>query len=810
MGTRAESVAQDVRLALRGSVAAKGLTATCVMVLAVGIGLTTVVFSFINSALLRPPPYPDAERLVAITESDGRGQGPRYLASPATISAVRHRTRSFEAVAAYRETSKPVGTESGVNTLVVTEIDSVLLQLLRVSPHVGSGFSAKDHRDQIPLALVSERFWRRHFASANDVIGRSLLIGLTTYRVAGVMPGFFQFPTRSDLWIPLREPPPGMQLDRSEHFGLVAKLKPDIGRETARQEISSLGAQLLKEDASYFRRIRLELRDDVVVRFSRSWRPALTLFLAGASLVLLIACINVSTLMLMRTTQKQAAMATRAALGATPYRIMQQSLVETGLLLVISAGIALGLATWGIPIASDLANLKNMPSWFQLGVDFRVFAFVLLLTLLSILMVGISPAYASARVDLMRVLKSSDQSITSRATAHAGLRSVAVQLALAVVLASASFLLSTTYQRISRIDPGYARDSLVTLAVGFVDKRLSYQERFDRVHALAIRMKALSEVRDAAVRSVFAGFVGIDSLSDAEVFRGTEPRPLSDREWIRAQKFVISDGFFTTAGIPLERGANFRQAAFGREFHAVVSHSAASLIWGTDEVVGRTLRIGSNGPLLTVLGVVGDVRGAGMTEDGIDVVSAPSIYLSNTQALGTNHVLFVRATASPEILVDRVAREASRVIPGVPFAIQPPDIGASARLLLTAGTLFGICAVIAAFLSSVGIYSVIAFAIAQRSREIGIRLALGGSTERIRWEMMRQVLAYGVLGIFSGLLLSAVLAKYLRFAVWAASPFAPSLHLGVAFTFVVLMATAGRLATRVVTGAPLTRVLRQY
>lgn len=780
------------------------LALVCIVFLGVAIGSTTTVFSVVNAALIRPLPFPEPNRLVGITEDDGTSPGARILVSTPTLAALRRGTAAFDVVGAYADESAIVAVGENVQTLFVTGIDSSVLPTLRVRPQLGAAPTASDYAVTAKVALVSDNFWRTKLKASRDAIGKPILVNDTAYQVLGVMPPWFAFPYRTDLWIPLNERESRWWPGKSPSFSVVARLRPGMTHAQARQELAVVEARLRRDDPAHWRRMHIVMRDDAVFRISRSWKRILFLFLGGVGGVLIIACVNVGTLLSMRASEQQGSIAVRAAMGATPGRLLMHAIAEPVLLVAAAAALGLALTVFLVPLVVQLAGISYLPNWFRADVDYRVLLFVSGVAGFAVALVGVRAGLQSLRLDVVQRLRgSADGGHTSSAVSRGGARGVILQVALSVVLAVTSTLVATTYHRVTTVDPGYAQSRMIRVLLQ-IDERImpNDQQRWERIRELAESVRQLPGVEAATLRGELTGYrtVGADALRDAEVY-GDGGRPAVHPEWIVARKVVVDPNYFSTLRISVLRGRAFSASDAASGPPAVVlSARAAEMLWPRQEALGRPMRIGSNGPQLTVVGVVGDVRRAGtqLGQDGMGVWPIPMLYLPSTQAVGATPAVYARFAGSADAVRSRLGAEVLRVLGPTPFMVLTPDMEQDRFLILLrmSGVLFGASAAVACLLAGLGAYAVVRFRVQQQQREIGIRMALGATTNQIRMDVSREVLVHGGTGLVAGLVGSAVLGQAMRATIWGVSRFSPIVYGAVTAAVLLLLGAASYAASR--------------
>ncbi len=771
----------DVRLSLRSMLRRRGQSLAATATLGIGIAIVTTAYSYLNSALFRPPPYANAARTVAITEE---GKAGRFSAvSVSTIDAIRLGARSFDRVAAYRDQFLETQVAKRRGRLDITSVDSAMFALLGAQPEFGRLLSTDEFSNDAPVALVSDRVWRNAFASSDKILQEHVLIDGRSYSVIGVMPEGFNFPSTSDFWTPLRETRQGSSEDQRAIYSMLGRLRTGVSRTHARSELARIRQLLATADPSYYRGIALQIRDEMIQRTTLSWAPVLIIFLTTAGIVVLIACANVSTLMLMRAAERRGEMALRASLGATPWRVARHA--AAGALLVVAIATALGavFAEWLIHLTPQFVPLEGMPSWFKLGIDGRVLAFAFAVSAASVFAVGMAPARLGWALNLSYALRGiGDAGITSRHTLRHGQRGVVFQAALATLLLILTTLLGTTYANIAMVDPGFDRDHLLTVSLPPDSAAASGATLpTDRERQITANVQRVAGVIAAARRSTFARFRSADSTvgtaADEDIYALSDPgRTVTRGIWPPAGKFVISDDYFRTIAGRVVSGRAFGVADVAGAPHvAVLSQRMARLLWPREEALGKAFRIGTSGSPISVIGVVTDTHTPFPGPKGLTFSPAPDVFMSERQAEGGQPTVWIRTERDPRTLRRAISTEVERSMPEfvatwLQVFSETVSGGAEIRTLLRiGGTIIGANALTALLLAIVGVFAVVAYNVAQRSREFGIRMALGATSHQIRKRIMLEHARLVFSGIAIGIVCALAISPIIRFAVWGVS-----------------------------------------
>jgi putative ABC transport system permease protein len=773
--------AADVSYALRGLRAAPGFAAVVIVTLALGVGGTTAIFSAVNPILFNPLSYPGADRLVMITET--RSTGARADGTFGMYRWLTDRSRSLEALAVIKPWQPTASETNNSERLSGQRVSASYFQVLGVKPALGQGFSASDDVQNGPnVVILSDALWRRRFAADRTIVGRAISLDDLNFLVIGVMPEHFEdvLAPAAELWAPLQY---GMSQGRAwgHHLRTVGRLKPGVGVAAAAREINEIGQAGLNalHPATYGRDVifaTMWLGDDLV----RDVKPTLLTVLGAVSLVLVIACVNVTNLLLARGVRRRSEFALRVALGAGQSRLVRQLLAESLVLALLGGIVGMAIAAAGVPALVALAP-PGLPRAAAIRVDGSVFLFALGVSTLVGLVVGLIPAFQTARSDPQQDLLHASKRTTG---GHRRTRStlVVAEVALALVLLVASGLLLRSLQRLFAIPSGFDSSRALTLQV-------QSTRRFDNPGASAA---SFDQVLDA-VRSV-------PGVTNAEF---TSQLPLSgDRDEYGVHfdigtgqccssfRYAVSPGYLNLMRVPLVQGRLFdaRDVA-GGPLAAIVSQSLATHQFGPESPIGKRLRIGpTDGPQYTIVGVVGDLK-----QLSLAAADADAVYTTASQSPnGERTVSFVvRTDGEPERLATAISRavwsiDQTQIINRV--ATLDALLAATAAERRFALILFEAFALAALVLAVAGIYGILAGSVAERTREIGVRSVLGATRASIVGLVIRQGLTLAVLGIAIGLVGAAVASRLLIALLFRVSPLDPVTYIGVA-TLLATMAT---------------------
>jgi putative ABC transport system permease protein len=766
---------QDLRHAARTLLRSPGFTLVAVLTLALGIGANTALFSVIDAALLRPFPYPEPDRLVRVHSTS---HGEEWTASPADFFDWQRMTRSFTGLAAMNGTAMALSGEGPAEHLQGLSVTHGFFSVLGVAPALGRTFAeaaetpGRDHE-----VVLGDALWRTHFGANPEVVGRTIRLDGLPYLVVGVMPRGFAFPAGASLWTPLALAPDVRAMRGGHYLGVVGRLRAGVTVQAASRDMRAVSARIGADNPSVNIGWSAEvqsLRDATV----GDVRPALLVLLGAVGFVLLIACVNVANLLLSRGTGRAREHAVRAALGASATRLARGVLAESLWLGGAGAGLGLGLAAWGTAAVVSLAP-RDIPGLAGARVDLPVLGFAAGLGLLTSVLFGILPAWRATHVwSLARALREGGAALGGRHGRRSRQGLVVAEVALAVVLVVGAGLLLRSFLRLRGVDPGFDPRGVATFDVSLPDAYSPAQAR-QFFAALLDRVRALPGVRSTG--AIFGlPLTAFDYSISLHEVDGHVLSPQEEESGFSPQLRVVSPGFFRTLGIPLLEGRLFTDAdREGSAYVAIVSASAARRIFGSVDPIGHSFSLGTHlfGPSYprvggVVVGVVQDVRDLSLAQEG-----RPLVYFVHDQFPAAPMSVVMRTDGDPAALINPARAALAAVDPAIPMyhvsTMGEWISGSMARRRFFA-SLIAVFAALALGLAGVGVYGVLAQTVGERTREIGLRVALGAAPWEVTALVVRQGLAPAVVGIGGGLafalLLTHVLSRVLAPMLFKVAP----------------------------------------
>jgi len=802
-----ETTLQDIRYGARKLARSPGFTVVAVATLALGIGANTLIFSVVNAAILHPLAFREANRLVTqwATSPTIGYSGPGSF-TDRDYMEWRDQNRVFSGIAAFRgQPSNLTGAGEPLRLMGET-ISSSLLHVLEVNPALGRAFAPEEEiAGHNRVALLSDRLWRNRFSADTSVLGKSIRLDGEFYTVIGVMPAGFDFPNQADVWTPLT-------LSSAAHnatLQIAARLKPGVSLERARSDVALIGERRPAKPGDWEWHTTLIPLSQAVASDVRT--PLLVLF-AAVGLVLLIACANVANLFLARATTRQGEMAVRKALGASRTRVIRQMLTESMMMAVFGGGLGLLLTASGESFLAKAASLLprslGSPSTAahiaSAGIDFWVLGFTLAISVLTAVVFGLTPAVLASRGELNSSLKEEGRSSsTGRARGYMRDGIVVAEVALAAILLMGAGLLIRSFLHLMNVDPGFSPQNVLTLNISLPDSRYESARSMIAFEQQALdRLSALPGVKSAG--GVFGLPLGNGAIGGDFTVEG-EPAPAPGAQPYIAAKKVIGGDFFKAIGIPLLKGRYFGEHDSETAPHVViVSQSLARHYWQQGDAIGKRLKPGfENDSWCTVVGVVGDTKQYSLNE-----TPSPSMYLPYAQAPATflmqDTTLVLRTAADPLSLAAAARRAVQAVDPDLPvFDIATMDqlVYRSASTPRFNSTLLGVFAALALVLAAVGIYGVMSYAVAQRTHEIGVRVALGAGASDILRQIVRQGMLPAAMGIAIGTAGAWAVTRFLSSLLFGVTPTDP-----LTFALVPLLLAAVAVLACLLPGLRATRV----
>jgi putative ABC transport system permease protein len=791
----------ELRFAARRLAHVPSFTIAAVFVLALGIGATTAVFSLVNGVLLRPLPYPAADRLVWLGHSVEVSGVDKADQSDASFLFYQEHARAFDGIAISRDADVNVGAADGdaarAERVAAMGVSANLFDVLRVRPEIGRAFREGEDRATAPkVAILSHALWQEHFHGDPSVIGKRMLVDGVSREIVGVMPSGFSYPSPStQLWMPLPLDHATANAGSFNYRG-IGRLKSGVTASAARADLDRVLPHLLDEFPSgippamwaqaHVRPIVIPLRDAIVGDVSR----LLWILLGSVSLVLVIACANVANLFLVRGESRQLELAVRSALGSGLAGIIAQALSES--LVLAAAGGLFGvlLALLGVKLATTFGTGLGVPRLQEVSVEGRVLAFAVGVSVFCAAFVSLIPVLRARRVPIALVLREAGRGSTAGA-GRQWARSILVvaQVALALVLVAVSGLLARSFGRLRDVKPGFdpsgivmARVALPTANYPSVAATLSFHDR------LLARVRALPSVRDATITN----WVPLTSDHNDTVV-SVEDHPLPPNAVPRAHFIPSVDGrFFQTMKIPLIAGRTFGSIDPERPtLEVIVSHAFAERYWPGASPLGKRVKPGITGPWYTVIGEVGDVHFDALDQPANDAVYVPLAEFVEGKIQAEHFVaLLVRTDRENATISSSVRQIVHDLDPAVPtydeHSLSDIVNAASARARVTL-LLLVIASSLALILGAVGIYGVMAYGVSLRQREIGVRIALGARPLDVSRMVSRQGVTLGAIGVAIGIVCAVSVTHVLRGLLYDVSPTDP---LVLAATCVVLLLVA--------------------
>lgn len=771
---------QDLRYAFRLMAKTPGFSLLIVFALALGIGANTTIFTAANDFLFRPLPFADAGRLVAVSEG-GKTKELSGWTSPRDYLDWQQQNRVFEQMAAWAAVGVNLTGVGEPERVTGMQVTASFFPTVGVRPSLGRSFLAsEDVRNGAAVAVLSHSLWQRRFGGRGDILGQTITANGRPYSVIGVMPpGFWFSNAHEDFYVSAGLDPAARY--RGGHFlKVIARLKPGVSLEQARKGMDATLADIRQSDPTATQSVTVEqLRDHM----AREVKPALLALLGAVGLVLLIACANVANMLLARATARTNEMAVRRAIGANSGRIVRQMLTES--LLLAGAGAALGVvfALWGVDLLYRAIPTGIQPPRLA-GVDWTVLAFAFALALTTGLLFGLAPALSASGADLAASLKQGGSTRDSGGARRMRRGLVIFEVAVSVVLLAGAGILIKSFARLSAVDPEFRPASVLTARV----QRQRYQKQF----CLQVLERASSLPGVLAAGAVsnlpLTGQDWSQNLTAADrPFRG-------EQDYIWACHRVASAEYFQAIGMRLLQGRWFGAAdSPDRPRVAVINETFAKKAWPNENPIGKQFRIGDfpqrAGEPVTVAGVVADAKYLGLTDEAY-----PEMFFSMEQEGANNGMTFVLRTArDPHELISAlrdVVREVDANQPITKVSTLETLVAESAAPQRVTALLSGIFGLLALVLAGTGLYGVVSYSVAQRTHEIGVRMALGAPYAKVVRLIVAEGLGLTLTGIVVGLAAALLLGRLLNGLLFQVRPNDPAILAAVAGAFAAIALAA--------------------
>jgi len=764
-----DSLWKDLRFAARVLWKSPGFTGIALLALVLGIGANTAIFSVVNAVLLRPMPFQDPERLVVVWETSPRTKK-NNVANPQNFADWRTRNRSFEAMAGYLpfQLSVSITGEGAPEEVPGNYITREFFPILGVQPAIGRNFlPEEDVRSDNSVALISDSLWRRRYGADRNIVGKKLVVRGTPTKVVGVLPQTFRFPeTKADIWLLTHIDGQGQR--RGRYLGAIARLKPGVSVSQAQADMKIIAAQLASENPAFdtnWGAAVVPMRE----QFTGNLRTPLLVLLGAVGLVLLIACANVANLMLMRSSARHREMAIRTSLGATRGRIVRQLMVESMILGGTGGLLGLLFAVWAkdlllamLPESMSVAKVNSVT------IDNNVLAFTVILSLATGLLFGLLPALRASRPDLSDTLKEGGRAVSAslrRNQMRAAL--VTGEMAVALMLLIGAGLLMQSFVRLHNVTPGFQPDRILSMHVGLSSSR--YANARQIAAGLEEIVQRIQQVPGAAsVGSIqYPPLSGLLSATGFHVAGRPTPRPSEEPVTVVS---IVTPGYFPTMSIPLVKGRLFTMRdREGSPQVTIISEALARQHFANIDPIGQRLFVQWDRETpYEIVGVVGDVK-----HDGLDQESRPTVYFPNAQEPQSIATLVIRTGENPMKLapvIEQVihAYDKDQAVSD----IQPLDVFLTKSVARPRfqSVLLSSFAGLALLLAAIGIFGVMSYSVAQRTHEIGIRVALGAQRDQVLRLVVGQGLFLALIGTAAGLVGAFALTRYLRTLLFNVSP----------------------------------------
>jgi len=764
-----DSIIKDIRYGVRGLLKRPGFTAIALVALALGIGANTAIFSLVNAVVIRPLPFPDPDRLVWVYGNIRNG-GSRASVSPPDFLDYRSQNKTFEQFAASGTQPLSVNlTGSGEpERLFASAVTGNYFDTFGISPAIGRTFTIDNEKpgsDQV--TVLSHAFWQKRFGGDTDIVGKTITLDSKSYQVLGVMPAGVSFPQSAELWIPMSfDGDPDMKVRKAHFLRPIGRLKPGVTLTQAQADTDMIAGRLeqqFPESNTGWNLRLLSLREQLV----GGTRTMLFVLFGAVGFVLLIACANVANLLLVRAAARQKEIALRTALGASRLRIIRQMLTESLLLSILGGALGALLAVWGVQLLVTL-SADSLPPTVNVTIDPNVLAFTFVISILTGLLFGLAPAFRTAKVNLIDSLK--DGARGAEGTLRNRTRSLLVvfESAIAVVLLIGAGLLVRSLIALQRVDPGFDSNNVLTLRIDLPRQKYAGEGKPAKFfEELETRISSIPGVQTVGLITELPMSGQLNDLP----FTVEGRPPVTVDQAFDADFRLVNQHYFNALHIPLLRGRNFtEQEVRERKPVTLVSQQLVDTVFPNEDPMGKRLISAIGGTAFEIIGVVGDIRHRSLQRPPFAAMYFPTL---NSNRMN----LVVRTQNDPLSIVGAVRQQVQALDRDQPISAVKRmsdwvDSSVSSQRYST--TLLAAFAVLAMILAATGIYGVMSYTAAQRTHEIGVRMALGARRFDVLKLVVRQGMLLTLVGVILGLTGAFALTRVMQsllFGVTAKDPF---------------------------------------
>jgi putative ABC transport system permease protein len=790
---------QDLRFAIRQLRKSPGFALTTMLTLALGIGATTAMFSLINSVLLRPLPFPDPDRLMMIAPLDTstvKSGIPDSMSYPGFFD-FRKGQHSFDAIASYhRETHSLTG--SGMPQEIESEtVSSDFFRVLGVAPMLGRSFISDDEKKGTRVAVLNYQFWQSTFGGAPDIIGRNITLDRNSYTVVGVMPAGFTYPLLNpnpSMWTSLaddnNDPKEPLTSQRGALLlSAIGRLKPGVSAAQATADLSLIAKNLSMQYPDTNKNVTSATVEPELENLVGDTRPALHVLFAAVMFLLLIACANVAGLMLTRASRRRSEIAVRAAMGASRGEIIRQVLVESVFLSL--CGGALGVVLSELLLKTILRLVpQNLPRLNYVSIDGKVLLFAALVSIVTGVLFGVIPAWRMSRLDPSLALRDGTRTMTSGRGQHR-LHNILVvaETAIGLVLLIGAGLLIHSFIRVLNVDPGFDPHNVLTASIDLPDNQYPTLKEAQFQEDLLSRLATLP-----GVEAVSSGYPLPLSRHNIGIGFTVEGHPVAKGDEPAAPVTIVTPGFFRTMRIPLLAGRDFLPSDDSKaQAVTIVDEAFAKKYFPGENPIGRHIKPGlgdgvTDSPDREIIGVVGSVKRKGLTSEIVE-----QFYLPQKQAIIVSPAIVLRTTGDPMSLLGPLRAELGQMDNNIPlYRINTLEdfVSLSASQPRFQTVLITFFAVMALLLSAIGLYAVLSYMVAQRTLEIGLRLALGAQRESVVALILRRGLGLAAIGLAIGVVASLVLTRFMAELLYGVKPLDPLTFVAVSVVLMLVSAIA--------------------